>query len=73
MVAKPCCHGYPPLDAVHLPAAQRAGTSLRTVVTYDDRMVDAAAVLGMPTVSPTSGIPAGLDHAARRVAAAQPV
>ena len=41
------------LDAIHLAAAQRAGTSLRAVVTYDGRMAEAAALLGMPTVSPT--------------------
>jgi predicted nucleic acid-binding protein len=40
------------LDAIHLAAAQRAGTSLRAVVTYDGRMVEAAAALGMPHVSP---------------------
>ncbi|WP_293060069.1 type II toxin-antitoxin system VapC family toxin [Mycobacterium sp.] len=40
------------LDAIHLAAAQRAGTSLRAVVTYDDRMAEAAATLGMPYVSP---------------------
>lgn len=40
------------LDAIHLAAAQRAGTSLRAVVTYDGRMVEAAAALGMPYVSP---------------------
>jgi uncharacterized protein len=40
------------LDAIHLVAAQRAGTSLRAVVTYDGRMVEAAAALGLPHVSP---------------------
>ncbi len=40
------------LDAIHLAAAQRAGTSLRAVVTYDGRMIEAAAVLGIPTISP---------------------
>jgi hypothetical protein len=40
------------LDAIHLAAAQRAGSSLRAVVTYDGRMVEAAAALGMPHVSP---------------------
>jgi uncharacterized protein len=40
------------LDAIHLAAAQRAGTSLWAVVTYDGRMVEAAAALGMPHVSP---------------------
>jgi predicted nucleic acid-binding protein len=40
------------LDAIHLAAAQRAGTSLRAVVTYDARMVEAAGELGMPSASP---------------------
>lgn len=40
------------LDAIHLAAAQRAGSSLRAVVTYDGRLVEAAAALGMPHVSP---------------------
>jgi predicted nucleic acid-binding protein len=40
------------LDAIHLAAAQRAGTSLRAVVTYDGRMAEAAAALGMPHASP---------------------
>ena len=39
-------------DAIHLAGAQRAGTSLRAVVTYDGRMIEAAATLGMPNVSP---------------------
>jgi predicted nucleic acid-binding protein len=40
------------LDAIHLVAAQRAGDTLRTVVTYDARMLSAAADLGMATASP---------------------
>lgn len=40
------------LDAIHLVAAQRAGDTLRAVVTYDSRMLSAAADLGIPTVSP---------------------
>lgn len=40
------------LDAIHLTAAQRAGDSLRAVVTYDSRMLAAAADLGMLTASP---------------------
>jgi predicted nucleic acid-binding protein len=40
------------LDAIHLVAAQRAGDTLRTVVTYDVRMLSAAADLGMATASP---------------------
>jgi len=40
------------LDAIHLIAAQRAGDTLRTVVTYDTRMLSAAADLGIVTDSP---------------------
>jgi predicted nucleic acid-binding protein len=40
------------LDAIHLAAAQRAGDSLRAVVTYDVRMLSAAADLGISTTSP---------------------
>jgi predicted nucleic acid-binding protein len=40
------------LDAMHLVAAQRAGDALRAVVTYDARMLSAAADLGMITESP---------------------
>lgn len=40
------------LDAIHLVAAQRAGDTLRAVVTYDARMLSAAADLGIETVSP---------------------
>jgi uncharacterized protein len=41
------------LDAIHLAAAQRAGTELRAVVTYDARMSDAARALAIPVVGPT--------------------
>ncbi|MCV7099023.1 type II toxin-antitoxin system VapC family toxin [Mycobacterium palustre] len=40
------------LDAIHLAAAQRAGSSLRAVITYDTRMLSAAAELGISTASP---------------------
>lgn len=40
------------LDAIHLVAAQRAGDALRTVVSYDTRMLSAAADLGIATASP---------------------
>jgi predicted nucleic acid-binding protein len=40
------------LDAIHLAAAQRAGDALRTVITYDARMLSAAADLGISTASP---------------------
>jgi predicted nucleic acid-binding protein len=40
------------LDAIHLAAAQRAGDALRAVITYDSRMLSAAADLGISTASP---------------------
>ena len=40
------------LDAIHLAAAQRAGDSLRVVITYDARMLSAATDLGISTASP---------------------
>ncbi|ORB69153.1 type II toxin-antitoxin system VapC family toxin [Mycobacterium scrofulaceum] len=40
------------LDAIHLAAAQRAGTDLRAVVTYDNRMAAAAADLGIVIEAP---------------------
>jgi predicted nucleic acid-binding protein len=40
------------LDAIHLVAAQRAGDTLRSVVTYDTRMLSAAADLGIITACP---------------------
>jgi predicted nucleic acid-binding protein len=43
------------LDAIHLVAAQRAGDTLQAVVTYDFRMLSAAADLGITTASPGVG------------------
>jgi predicted nucleic acid-binding protein len=40
------------LDAVHLAAALRLGEDLDGVVTYDDRMAEAARALGIPVLSP---------------------
>jgi predicted nucleic acid-binding protein len=40
------------LDAIHLVAAQRAGDTLRAVISYDARMLSAAADLGISTASP---------------------
>jgi predicted nucleic acid-binding protein len=40
------------LDAIHLAAAQRAGDTLRAVITYGARMTSAAADLGISTASP---------------------
>src|SRR5882757_1398944 len=42
------------LDAIHLVAAQRAGDTLRAVMTYDARLLSAAADLRIPTASPRS-------------------
>lgn len=40
------------LDAIHLAAARRAGTELRVLLTYDNRMAAAAADLGMAVEAP---------------------
>ena len=40
------------LDAIHLATASLLGGSLGRVVTYDDRMADAARALGWTVVSP---------------------
>lgn len=40
------------LDAIHLATAQLLGEDLSRVVTYDDRMAQAAAALGRQVVSP---------------------
>ena len=40
------------LDAIHLAAAQSLGPDLDAVVTYDDRMLSGARLLGLPTVQP---------------------
>ena len=40
------------LDAIHLATALAVGDDLDTIVTYDDRMVEAARLLGLPTVTP---------------------
>jgi hypothetical protein len=40
------------LDALHLVAAMRADNTLRAVVTYDARMIDAAEQLGIATAAP---------------------
>ena len=41
------------LDAIHLATAQLLGRDFGRVVTYDERMQEAARVLGMRVVSPT--------------------
>lgn len=40
------------LDAIHLATAGQLGEDLGQIVTYDDRMVDAAKRLGFKAVSP---------------------
>jgi predicted nucleic acid-binding protein len=44
--------GLRSLDAIHLASAQQFGADLRQVVTYDERMVEAARELGLKTASP---------------------
>jgi predicted nucleic acid-binding protein len=39
-------------DAIHLASAQLFGADLRQMVTYDDRMLEAARALGLKTASP---------------------
>src|SRR2546421_9292621 len=41
------------LDAIHLATAQELGRDLGQVITYDERMVDAARQLGIKTARPT--------------------
>jgi predicted nucleic acid-binding protein len=40
------------LDAIHLASAQLFDSELRHVVTYDERMIESARVLGLKTASP---------------------
>jgi hypothetical protein len=40
------------LDAIHLAGALRMGADLSALVTYDQRLVDAARAAGLPVVSP---------------------
>ena len=44
--------GLRTLDAIHLAAASAAGEELAGVVTYDDRMGDAASFLGLAPLAP---------------------
>lgn len=41
------------LDAIHLAAARSLGAELRSVLTYDSRMQDAAAALGIAVDAPS--------------------
>lgn len=40
------------LDAIHLATAMAVGDDLEAIVTYDERMVEAARLMGLSTVSP---------------------
>ena len=40
------------LDAIHLATAMAVGDDLDTIVTYDERMIEAARLIGRSTVSP---------------------
>jgi len=40
------------LDAIHLASAMAIGDDLDAIVTYDDRMVDAARLMGLSTATP---------------------
>lgn len=40
------------LDAIHLVTAQQLGSDLSQIVTYDERMLEAAKHLGLKTASP---------------------
>ncbi len=44
--------GMRSLDAVHLAAALDLGDDLEGIVTYDDRLADAASANGVPVVAP---------------------
>jgi predicted nucleic acid-binding protein len=41
------------LDAIHLATARSIGTDLDVLVSYDQRMLEGARSLGLPTASPT--------------------
>jgi uncharacterized protein len=41
------------LDAIHLATAMAVGDDLEAIVTYDDRMIAAARLLGLPMASPS--------------------
>ena len=40
------------LDAIHLATALAVGDDLEAIVTYDERMIDAARLVGLPTATP---------------------
>jgi predicted nucleic acid-binding protein len=41
------------LDAIHVATAKQLGLELARIVTYDERMIEAARTLGLVVVSPT--------------------
>ena len=41
------------LDAIHLATAHQLGSDLGQLITYDDRMFDAASTIGLNAVMPT--------------------
>jgi uncharacterized protein len=43
------------LDAIHLATAQLLGSELRSILTYDARMAQAASALGLSVAAPTDG------------------
>ena len=47
------------LDALHLAAAAESGPGLQGIVTYDDRLAEAARAAGVPVVSPRGRATAG--------------
>jgi predicted nucleic acid-binding protein len=40
------------LDAIHLASARQLGAAVKRIVTYDDRMADAADALGWNVAAP---------------------
>lgn len=40
------------LDAIHLATALAVGDDLEAIVTYDERMTEAARLMGLPTATP---------------------
>ena len=44
--------GLRSLDAIHLASAQLVGGDLRSLITYDRRLAEAAASIGLPVLTP---------------------
>ena len=44
--------GLRSLDAIHLASARHLGPSVRQIVTYDERMAEAALASGLPVAAP---------------------